>query len=426
MSIQRICLFARRAVVSSMLGMFIQAAAPVCGISAEVSELELLRRELAEQRKYVESLEKRVQAQEAKAAAKEKDPGIEAGYDGGFYIKSKEKPFSLVVNGLGQFRYTLLKPTGAQWNQTFDVVLARLAISGHIFDERLTYFTQIQGSTLGNDNNITMLDWWLQYSFMPELAVQAGRFVLPYSRQFYTPPAYLLFADLSEADTAFNLPRSIGAQGSGKIGPISYSAAFLNSIRALDASGQENFGSQMAGLGRIEWDILKPYGYYETSPKPVTEAQLSLGFAAAYNPIDSTTSLQNLIPGDTTANVTVDLGYRYGGMSFQTAGYFRHDNYVTPGLGQGNDWGYYSQLGYYLVPEKLEVAGRVSGVDFDKLQVAGVFQRTTAYSVGLNYYIHDHNLKLQMDYSYLANKNFKGQPSAPNDNRVRLQTQFLF
>ena len=182
----------------------------------------------------------------------------------------------------------------------------------------------------------------------------------------------------------------------------------------------------MAGLGRIELDILKPYGYLETSPKPVVDPQLSVGLAAAYNPIDGTSSLQNLIAGDTTTNVTLDLGYRWGGVSFQTAAYYRRDNYTTPGLGHGNDWGFYTQTGFYVIPERLEIAGNISGVQFDKLNVAGVNKRTTAYSFGVNYYLYGHNLKIQADYAYLDNVAFKGQPKAVDSNRFRLQSQFLF
>jgi hypothetical protein len=178
-------------------------------------------------------------------------------------------------------------------------------------------------------------------------------------------------------------------------------------------------------LGRLEFDILKPYGYYETSPKPVPDPQLSIGLAAAYNPIDANSSLQNLVTKDATTNVTLDLGYRWERVSFQTAGYYRHDAYTAPGLGTGNDWGYYSQGGFYVILEKFEVAGRISGVVFDKFQMPNVFKKTTEYTFGVNYYVHSHNLKFQMDYSYLANSNFHGQPNAAADNRVRLQTQFL-
>jgi len=420
------------AIVAGAVGYSFTSARAMAAEAGE--DLTVLRQELAKQRAYIEQLEKRVEAQEAKGEARAKAqaeaiaklPAIDAGYDGGFYIRSKDKPFSLVANALGQFRYTFFNSTGQNSNQTFDVALGRLALSGKIFDPKLSYFMQIQGSTLGNNNNITMLDWWLGYDFAPEFATQAGRFVLPYSRQFYTPPAYLMFADLSQADYAFNLPRSIGGHISGKLGSLSYSAAMLNSIRALDASGQQNFGTNMAALGRLELDILAPYGYYETSPKPVTDPQLSVGLAFAYNPVDATSSFQNLLAKDTTSNLTLDLGYRWERFSFQSAGYYRHDNYTTPGLDTGNDWGGYTQAGFYLIPAKLELAGQVSGVKFDKLNVPGVFQKTTAYTLGLNYYVHSHNLKFQVDYSYLDNSAFKGQPGAPDNNRVRIQTQFAF
>jgi len=427
-----LCIRVAAGFLAGALGVFGSASR---GISAEADEeLRQLRQELATQRAYVEQLEKRVQAQEAKGDAREKAtaealaklPAIEAGYDDGFYIRSKDKPFSLVTNGFGQFRYTLNKPNGSGTNHTWDVALARLAFSGIMFDPKLSYFMQFQGSTFGNNNNVTMLDWWMKYSFAPEVGLQTGRFVLPYSRQFFTHPGNLLFADLSEADFAFNLPRGIGGEVSGRFGPLSYYGAVLNSVRALDAPGQQNFGSNITGLGRLEFDILKPYGYYESSPKRVADPQLSVGLAAAYNPIDGGSSFQNLVPKDSTTNVTLDLGYRWDWLTFQAAGYYRHDSFTRPGLGSGNDWGYYSQAGYYLLPGKLEVAGRISGVDFDKFNVPGVFRRTTAYTAGLNYYVHDHNVKFQTDYSFLDNSKFRGQPSAPDAHRFRFQTQFLF
>ena len=108
-------------------------------IAAEPAEdLKLLRQELAKQRAYIEQLEKRVESQEAKNEARAKAqaeaiaklPAVEAGYDDGFYIRSKDKPFSLVTNGFAQFRYTFDAPENGHTNQNFDVGLARLALSG--------------------------------------------------------------------------------------------------------------------------------------------------------------------------------------------------------------------------------------------------------------------------------------------------------
>ena len=204
-----------------------------------------------------------------------------------------------------------------------------------------------------------MLDWWMQYSFSDQAKVQAGRFILPYSRQFYTHPGNLLFTDLSEADYAFNLQRAVGANLSGKVGKLSYHAVVTNSIRALDAGGQQNRGAEVAWQGRLEYDVLESYGYLESSPTPAAAPQLSLGIAAAFNPVDDGSGFQNVMPGDRTANVTIDGGFRYQGLSFQAAGYYRRNAFER--LSQiGHDWGYYGQVGYYLT-ERLELAGRVSG-----------------------------------------------------------------
>ena len=84
---------------------------------AQVSEVEQLRRELAEYRKHIQALEKRLDEQEAKAVAKEKEPALEAGFDDGFYIRTKNRPFSMVFNGFSQFLYSLNKSEGGRVNQ---------------------------------------------------------------------------------------------------------------------------------------------------------------------------------------------------------------------------------------------------------------------------------------------------------------------
>ena len=135
--------------------MAFQLSLPAPG-SAQTSDIEQLRRELAEHRKYIQGLEQRLDAQEKKV---KELPAIEAGYNDGFYVKSKDQPYSMVFNGFGQFLYSNNTPQGKNLTQGFDVALARLAISGNVFDPKLLYFMQLQGSTLGNNNNITMLDW---------------------------------------------------------------------------------------------------------------------------------------------------------------------------------------------------------------------------------------------------------------------------
>lgn len=414
--------------------------------TVRADELGDLRQQITQQRSVMDMMEKRLlelEGKEAKRGEKEVEFGYakaESGlrrdgfdakdvYDGGFYIRSKDKRYSLNINGFAQARYTLLAPEQGKSRNNFDVALARLAFSGTIFDPKVSYFFQFEGTTFGNHNRESMLDWWMQYSFSDYAKVQTGRFILPYSRQFYTHPGNLLFTDLSAADYAFNLQRAVGANLSGKVGKLSYHAVVTNSIRALDAGGQQNRGAEVAWQGRLEYDVLDSYGYLESSPTPAATPQLSLGVAAAFNPVDEGSGFQNVMPGDRTTNVTIDGGFRYQGLSFQAAGYYRRNQFER--MSQiGHDWGYYGQVGYYLT-ERLELAGRVSGVDF-QFANAGRFaddsSQTTGdvreYTAGINYYLYGHNVKLQIDYSFLDGDPFVGKSTS--DNRFRVQTQVLF
>ncbi|HXG18231.1 MAG TPA: porin [Methylomirabilota bacterium] len=408
--------------------------------AAADSEIERLRQQLAEQRQYMEQMEKRLldlEGKEKERATK----GVEAGYtrpegairrgltekdiyDGGFYVRTEDGSFSLKVNGFAQVRYTFFDPEHGKSNHNFDVALARLAFSGTVFDPRISYFLQYETSTFGDNNRTNMLDWWMKYSFSPDLAIQAGRFILPYSRQFYTHPGNLLFSDLSSADYAFNLQRAVGAHFGGKFNRLAYDMTVTNSIRALDAGGQQNVGDELAVLGRLEFDVLEPYGYLESSPRLSSTPQMSIGVAAAFNPVDEASGFQNVLPGDRTTNVTLDGGFRWNRLTIQAAGYYRHNNVKAAGRPDNDDFGYYGQIGYYLAPERWELAARVSGVEFDHPNNPVVSGDGREYTVGLNYYLYGHNVKLQMDYSFLDSHRFVG--SNESDHRLRVQTQFLF
>lgn len=403
------------------------------GLADELGEL---RHQLAEQHKVMQALERRMRELEAKEQERTErgvDLGYAAGtrkqgwaaedvYDNGFFIRSKDGRYSLSLNGFLQARYTLTAPDTGRSRNNFDVALAHLAFSGHVFDPKVTYFFQYETTTLGNSNRSTLLDWWMQYSHSPYLRAQAGRFLLPYSRQFYAHPGHLLFPDLSEADYAFNLHRAIGLHLSGKVGRLSYHGLATNSIRALDAGGQQNAGAEVAWQGRLEYDLLEPYGYLESSPTPAAAPQLSIGVAAAFNPVEQASRFQNVLPGDRTTNVTIDGGFRYQGFSVQAAGYYRRNNLEA--LDEiGHDWGYYGQIGYYLT-EKLEIAGRVSGVDFQFANNPRTAGDVREYTGGVNYYLYGHHVKLQVDYSFLDGEPFvEGSTSA---DRLRVQTQILF
>ena len=374
-------------------------------------------------------------------------------YRGGFFVETADKSYSLIVNGLFQIRYTGFKPANSvqtlgessQGTNNFDVFLGRLALSGSIFESSLKYFLQFQGSTAGNSNTVTMLDWFTSKTLSSHLTLLAGRSWTPYTYEFYLNPGNYLFPDLSTAEYAFVLPRAIGFQAYGRAGRTSYAFMIANSIPALDTGGQENFDTKLAYIGHAQFDLLAPYGYVETDPAGAAKPELTLWTSAAYNPVNSSSGFQNVTAGDTTVNATATVGFRYRYFTLQPTGYYRKTNPAGGGPSY-NSWGYGEQAGLYLIPRKLEFGERISGVNWgapdyntgallptgSSLPVENAwfvgppfsYHRVQEDSGGLNYYVHGHNAKIQMEYSYLHGNTFANKSFSAN--RVWTQIQVMF
>jgi len=328
--------------------------------------------------------------------------------------------FSITTNIFTQTRFTSYKAFESDAQNNFDMALGRVALSGSALHPNASYFLQIEGSTFGNTNNVSFIDWWINYKFSSAVTVTMGRFILPYSRQFYTHPGNLLFTDLSSADYAFNLPRAVGVQVNGSIGIISYGFGTTNGVRALDAGGEHNaVNNSLSYFGRVEINILGAFGYLESSANKSDKPQLSVGIAAASNDINNDSGFQNVKAGDKTFNITTDLGLRYKLFVLQAAYYSRANNPNNDAVEDYTESGYYLQSGFQIIPKKIEVGGRYSNVELQGLP------KTAEYTLGLNYYISGHNLKIQLDYSLIQRAAFQ-ELDSQNDNRIRVQTQFLF
>lgn len=368
----------------------------------------------------------------ASSASPAPEPPAESlfGYDSGIFLRSRDKRYSLYVNAFGELQYALVASQGNVVSNGFAIAFGRIALSGNVFSQKLSYFAQVDGSTLGNNNNVVLIDWWMKYTFSPYFYVLAGRWLVPYSRQFLTHPGNLLLQDLSPADYAFNLPRAIGVQLGGTAGRFSYDVFLVNSVRALDRGTQVNRADSISGGGRFELAILKPYGYKETDPTNPGEVQLSVGAALAFNPVAEDSIFQNVEAGDDTFNLTTDAGFRWQRLTIQAAFYYRH----LTNRPVADSFGYYGQAGVYVLKQRLELAARVSGALLaSRAFLAGLQNVTsgsaTEYSGGVNVYLFGHGAKLQTDYSYIQNDLF-GSALNPagtvGAHRFRIQTQVLF
>jgi hypothetical protein len=192
---------------------------------------------------------------------------------------------------------------------------------------------------------------------------------------------------------------------------------------AFDRTGIRETDDLM-GAGRIAWYVLEPAqsgstaaiynGYADYKESYLGQGQ-RLVLAANFASVTDINIPGNQFDADAFG---VDLFYNFGRLVFQAEyDWFTEQFLVTPDL-MGEGW--YVQAGYIL-DNCWELAARYQTVD-DPINLQNGTNRLEWTQVGLNYYIHDHNLKVQMDYTW---KNEVGVTEIDNNGfQVQLQLDF--
>ncbi len=385
-------------------------------------------------------------------------PRGSSGYKSGFYVSDASGDNALYINALLQPRFRFFQPSGTtkfgakdQASNNFDVFLGRLYFSGNVVDPSLTYFFTLQGTTQSAPGApaITLLDAEVAKTFSPLLKVEMGRYWSAYTYEYFLDIGKYLFPDLSAAEWAFALGRQLGVRASGKYGDLTYRVSLSNPVPGSTSGATENSTTKLAVMGNVTWDILAPYGYVETDPDPhaAPRPELSLWVSGMYNPVQNSSRVYNDVAGDNTKGATASLNFRDGRFTFQASGYYkrtdaRGSNDFNTGHPGFNSYGWQEQAGFYLLPGVLEAAERVDAVGWGYRQTGPVvadspsdtqwysgpdnfgWRHITEYTADLNYYLHGHNAKAQLQYSYLHGSTFEDEGFSAN--RVVLQTQLAF
>jgi hypothetical protein len=152
----------------------------------------------------------------------------------------------------------------------------------------------------------------------------------------------------------------------------------------------------------------------------------------------------------------VDFIAKYQGWSLQTEGYYRHQRvrsadsgtqpfdlntippaqFLGPPVNLGQAWGYYVQVGKYVIPRKLELAMRYGFMDPSTQQTHDLVKE---FGAAINYsFDGTYNNRLVIDYSNITMGSggrapdrfpFESEPGFGRDlieNRVNVQYQFYF
>ncbi|EKD41225.1 MAG: phosphate-selective porin [uncultured bacterium] len=339
--------------------------------------------------------------------------GVKVGYKvgKGVNFESSDGDYKMNLSFPMQFRFTYNKLETAPDTNTFAVQSASIKAGGYVLNEDLRYEFKIKGRSTSNAGSVLVEDMNIDYFPVSYFGIKVGQMKTPFMIQGMNSSEALQFTDRSLFAGIFNPGLDIGVDVHGNL----FNKKATYNIFALNGDGQNTIDTNQGVMigGRLEYIPLGELKYSESDVENSQEPNLAFGLGYKFN-TKGTKDQANTIPAGTkTSTGTVDATFKYKGFSFQGMGALTRVHEAP----KFSNWGWSGQAGYFVIPEHLEVALKQGGIVFSNA-LANQYE----YSLGLNYFVVGHGIKVQTDYTYL--QNVRG--ANLNDHRVRSQVQVTF
>ncbi len=260
----------------------------------------------------------------------------------------------------------------------------------------------------------------------------------------------------------FNLFRSQGVQLQGDVnlfGQNGFLQYWSGAYNGRNSKASPNLDSNPLWVGRISINPFGKYNLLQQGDIDYSQTPKVCFLVSGFYNTDRLNQIRSSTTGTASTVSYYDVigsGYnlaallRYKGFSFDAEyGYDR----LKQDRPAGDTWdrfAYRFDAGYFLIPEKIEVVARYAYVERLKdntvarsfasglglVSVNGgtnnaIEDNLQEYTVGLNYYLYGHNLKLSLDYSYLMRELTPTSTATvpvddQHDDRFRTMAQFYF
>jgi hypothetical protein len=313
----------------------------------------------------------------------------------------------------------------------FSLLHAEVILEGHAVSSRFEYRLQLDFAEAPIVN-----DAFVQWRILRSLAVRAGQFKVPFGFQQLVWSGELEFTDISSAMAAFSLGRDLGLAlvGAPLASRLQYELAVTNG----SGTQQPNDNVDLAYTARV---VAAPFG-----PLPMSEGDfewhaqplVSGGIAGTYNlrrtdiRLHDPTASINVDGNDKIDNIAfwqggVELRALWRGAALQAEGFGRLERAGAAGPDR-KFWGGYVQASYFILPQRLQVAGRLARSDQPYYGVPDAVRAlhgsvVDEQGVAVSAYLHGHHAKLQVDYAHLRSEDATSMPDA---HRVRAAIQLWF
>lgn len=374
-----------------------------------------------------------------------------AGYKGGVFIQNQDKSFVLKINGRLQPRVYFKTTGGSPSSYSFMVRRASVTFTANVYEKASFTFTLNHSTGSSEYSGVNIQAATASYEFMPEFVVTAGMVGLPLSingtgssLSFLTLDVPLIMTQqdggtITPIRGEFGNPDGLGLNLSGQIWKFGYELAVINGAQNVTGAGTAtpsgsgvesnynlNFNKRVSAGARLSFDVLDSAITGSEMDLPYSEKpKLSVNIGGNYQGVrtDPTTAAQvkRILTG------TAGSAFRWRGFALNAEVFGRRMTMTSLGtstLGslEMDEFGYYADTGYFVLPDKLELAALGAqifreGPHNDSYQLGG----------GVNWYPKgSKNLKLQLHYRLTGKFDNALDAGQAKENYIGLQGQVAF
>jgi phosphate-selective porin OprO and OprP len=360
--------------------------------------------------------------------------GMTAGYNKNFFLASEDGTFLLKVGGRVQVRYIANfrdeedAGTLDDENETgFQIRRVKPFFSGYIGSPKFEYHVVLAADR--NSTTAGLEEATIAYALMDDLQIKGGRFKAPFLHEELVSSGKQLAVERSLFNEVFTTGFTEGValnytremwrvsgmfndgQNAGEI-----STGRQPSVTpAVGGNDFQNDLTDFALTGRFDLKLAGDWKQWEEfAAWSGEEMAIFLGAAVHYERGETGSNTGNTTFNNNFLQWTVDGQFKMSGFNVYAAIAGRHDleregANATAGTGSGDatenfdDYGAVVQLGYMVIPDKLEPFARYEWISTDDDRAAGLDDSINIVTVGANYYFIKHNSKFTFDLVWALN-----------------------
>ncbi len=389
-----------------------------------------------------------VEAAEAEEAEEaDPTPPVAAEWGRGLTFHSDDDLFSMQIRGRVQLQAFVESGVSGTDPASVDFMIrrARLVFRGHLLSADLEYYVQLGMAPrdMEPDLLIPVRDANIAWTGLRDLSLRVGVMKVPFSRERVISSSSLQLVDRSIVNAELALDRDNGIQiYSNDLFGLGGYLGYQLGIFGGDGRLRVNNDLGLLYVARVQ---VQPFGRFDDqlSEADLTREErfrLSIGGGFAYNEDTNrrrrTTTDFYQLARFSYFHAEADLILKYAGFSLQSEFLWRQVDgppqqtnldpmMVAVTETGGSAMGWFVQAGYVFDFAPVEIAARFA--DVYPIGPTSAVHASREVTVGLNWYPMGHDLKLQLDGSYLSSERVTGGITTLQERfQARLQAQAYF